>query len=523
MTSELFSQNYILKMERDSYKKIAEESQAQIVHFQSEIEKLKEMYLALKRSQFGSKSEKWQSEEQLKLVFNEAESLVLKDTSTDDSGNENQAEIETEVQGHKRTTNKGGRRPLPEHLQREVIYIELPETELRTSEGEKLKIIGYEVSEKLDYTPSNIKIIEYHRAKYGYDNGDYEKTAEIKTVFPKCMGTESLVAAVIVAKYADGLPLYRQEEIFKREDISLPRCTLARWIIKGAGALVPIFNVLNDRLLAADYVSCDETRFQVLNEKNRKAEDKSWMWVRSTPGEQNKIILFDYDISRSGKVAENLLAGFCGFLQTDGYGGYNKIAQQEGIDHIGCSMHARRYFEKANKMGSKSGRTLAEKGLVFFKTLYEIEDEIRDKTYDERFAVRLEKSKPLWEEMKILVDQEISKVPQDSLLGKALTYFANQYEQLIGYLKNGKIEIDSGYVERAIRKFAIGRNNWLFADSESGAESSALLYSIIITMKVNQVNPFKILKFIFEKLPSSSSIEDYENLADYIMGIKTLN
>lgn len=519
MTSKLFSEKYILKLERDSYKKIAEESKAQIAHYQSEIEKLKEMYLVLKRSQYGSKSEKWQSEEQLKFVINEAENLISKAPSVE--GDENHAEEETEVKSHKRKTN-GARKPLPEHLEREVVYVELPKEELTTAEGEELKIIGYEVSEKLDYTPSKLKVIEYHRAQYGYDSGDYAKTVEVKTVFPKCMATEGLVAAVIIAKFADGLPLYRQEEIFKREDVTLPRCTLARWVIKGAESLILIYNVLNDRLLAADYVSCDETRFQVLNEKNRKAEDKSWMWIRSTPADQHKIILFNYDISRSGKAAESLLEGFQGFLQTDGYGGYDKVGSQEGIEQIGCSMHARRYFEKANKMGAKSGRTLAERGLIFFKTLYEIEDEIRDRTYAERFAIRLEKSKPLWEQMKVLIDQEISKVPQESLLGKALTYFTNQYDLLIGYMKDGKLEIDSGYVERAIRKFAIGRNNWLFADSEAGAESSALLYSVIITMKVNQVNPFKTLKFIFEKLPHCNSIEDYENLADYIIGVKTL-
>lgn len=196
--------------------------------------------------------------------------------------------------------------------------MELPESEQKDEQGNVLKIIGYEKTEKLDYDPAKLQVIEYHRAKYGYDSGDYVKIAPLKTIFPKAIATEGLVAEIIVNKYADGLPLYRQEEIFKRLDIDLSRTTLARWVIQGAEKLQPIWNVLEGRLLSKDYVSIDETRFQVLKEDGRQAEQQSWMWVRSTPSGKNKIILFDYDPSRSGEVAKRLLEEFRGYLQCDG-------------------------------------------------------------------------------------------------------------------------------------------------------------------------------------------------------------
>ena len=179
---------------------------------------------------------------------------------------------------------------------------------------------------------------------------------------------------------------------------------------------------------------------------------------------------------------------------------------------------------KAFTIGSKSGKALAEQGLAFYQKLYGIEDEIREKDPDERKKVRAEKAKLIWDEFKNFVDKNKVKIPEESKLGKAFTYFSNGYLHLTKYLEDGRLEIDSGFVERAIRKFAIGRNNWMFADTEAGANSSALLYSLIVTMKVNQVNPYKALKYILEELAqldeTSSAdqiLEKYESLADIII------
>jgi len=488
---------------------------------------IKEKYAEVVREVYGTKSEKYKHLEQLGIVFNEVELESLNEDSTEEDGPNTVGKEIIDVKGH--TKKRGHRKPLPADLPREIIKVELPEVEQKDEQGNILKIIGYEKSEKLDYEPAKLKVIEYHRAKYGYATGDYVKTAPLKALLPKTMATEGLLSSIIVSKYADGLPLYRQEEIFSRFDIDIPRSTQARWVIQAATKLIPIYNVLNERLLLSDYVSCDETRFQVLKEKDRKAEQQSWMWVRSTPSGQNKIILFDYDPSRAGSVAEKLFLDFKGYLQCDQYGGYNQLEENEFIIRVGCSMHARRYFEKAFTIGSKSGKVLAEQALEFYQKLFSIEEEIREKEPCERKKTREEKSKPIWDEFKEFVDKNKSKIPEESKLGKAFTYFSNGYLHLTKYLEDGRLEIDSGFVERAIRKFTIGRNNWMFADTEAGANSSALLYSLIVTMKVNQVNPYKALKYVLEELAqldettsADQLLEKYESLADIILAIKPI-
>ncbi len=516
---ELLNTNQLLNLKLQSYVHKSENLESQNIYLKSEMEKLTELYLELKRERFGKKSEKWESKEQAVMIFNEAEIYALKpDPLEDDEPTGKQADIK--VKAH--TKKRGHRKPLPLSLPRDIIKIELPANEQFAKDGTPLKIIGYEVTEKLDYEPSKMRVLEYHRAKYGVDSGDYEKTAELKSVLPKAMATEGLLSAIITSKFADGLPLYRQEEIFYRADVELSRTTMARWVIKGSQALQPILNILSDRLLARDYVSCDETRFQVLKEKDRDASDKSWMWVRSTPSGRNKIVIFDYDPSRSGKVAEGLFLDYKGYLQVDGYAGYNKLEDNMKIIRIGCGMHARRYFEKALTIGSKAGRGLAEVGLKYFKDLFDLEEEIRELSFDERFEMRNEKAKPIWDSFKIWVETNKNKIPSESKLGKAFHYFSSEYEYLIGYLKDGRLEMDSGFVERAIRKFAIGRNNWMFADTEAGAEASALLYSLVITMKINDVNPYKALKYVLEKIPYATTIEDLEELADVIIAAKPL-
>lgn len=514
---ELQSEIELLKLQVEEQRKVIEEKENYSKHLQGELERLNEIYLELKRSQYGTKSERWQSNEQLVMILNEAEVESSKAQIEDDSTETNIDDKETEVKGH--TRKRGGRKPLPKNLPREIVRVEVPIEEQFAEDGTPLKIIGYEVSEKLDYEPSKMKVIEIHRAKYGVDSGDYVKTAQYETILPKTMATEGLLAAIIVSKYADGTPLYRQEEIFKRADVNLSRTTTARWIIQVAEKLQPVWNVLSDRLLESFYVSCDETRFQVLKEKNRNPDKKSWMWVRSTPGDKNKIVLFDYDSSRASSVAEKLFAGYQGYVQVDGYSGYNSLEKTDGIIRVGCSMHARRYFESAFKIGSKSGRGLSEIALKYYQDLYDIEDECREKPPDERKQVRLSRAKPILDELKSWVDKNKPKVPPESKLGKAYTYFTNEYENLIRYLEDGRLEMDSGFVERAIRKFAIGRNNWLFADTEAGAHSSALLYSLIISMKINNVNPYKAMKYILTKLAVAKTIEDYEHLADVIIAV----
>lgn len=483
-----------------------------IENYKKENSWLHEQLATLKRAKFGRKSERWEAEEQ--QVFNEIELESKKPDPTFENEVE-EATVEIEVSAH--TKKRGHRKPLPVGLPREIEKIELPVEEQVSADGATLKVIGWEISEKLKYEPSKMSVIEYHRAKYGVDSGDYEKTAPPKSsIIPKGIATPELLSAIIVSKYCDGLPLYRLEDIFTRSGVDLSRGTMARWMVKVAEALMPIRNVLSDRLLSSFYVACDETHVQVLKENGRKADDKSWMMVRSTPYGEKKVILFDYKSSRSGSVMLDLFLDYKGTLQCDGLNSYN-ILEKNNIVRIGCGMHARRRFEQAAIDGAKSGKSLGEKGLLLFKRLYALEEEMKEKPPDERERIRTEVALPIWKELKSWCDENQQKVPKKSKIGQAFHYLINEYEYLIGYLKDGRLNIDNGFTERAIRKFAIGRNNWMFSDTVDGANASSLLYSLIVTAKVNGVDPYKAMVKICTEIPHAKTIDDYERIADLIL------
>jgi len=525
-TAELFTENAMLKNEVESLKTLISRQGEREVRYESEISWLTESLLKSRRDRFGPKKERWESEEQGVLHFNEAEAVaaILDPDANHDAEVDNEIEQGLEgrepditVQAFKRT--RGKRRPLPAHLPREIIRVELPENERFTEDGRPLKIIGKMVSEKFFFEPAQMKVIEYHRFRYGVEAGDPVKTAPpVPSIIPKGIVTPSLLSDIVTKKYADGLPLYRQEEIWKRHDIDLSRSSMGRWIVQAAEACIPVWNVLEEWLIQDPYVSCDETHTQVLKEDGRAPETKSWMWVRATPSREKPIVLFDYDPHRSGAVAQRLFTGYKGFFQADGYGAYNQLEKQDGVIRIGCSMHARRGFSDANK-GAKEGRGLAARALKYYQRLYDIEDKAKKQnlTWIERKQLRDQEAIPIWDEMKVWAEKNRREVPKKSLIGKAFGYFIEQYDLLRGYLQDGRLEIDNGYAERVIRKFAIGRNNWMFSDTPGGAHASALFYSLVITAKINGVNPYEALRQIFEKIPTARCLEDYEALANLLL------
>lgn len=521
MTIEnLFSENQNLRIEVESLKAKNIQAEEKMKAYESEKERLEEILLQMKRMVFGSKKERFETEEQI-LLFNEVEVESKKPEEPTEPVTDESVTSVTQTASSTAATpakKRGHRKALPEYLRREIQVIELPVEERVSEDGLPLIAIGKECSEKLIYTPSELKVLEIHRIKYGVSSGDYEKTAPAEpAIIPQGIVTPSLLAAIVVKKYADGLPLYRQEEIFERMDCPISRTNMARWVIQAAKACLPLFNVLSDRLGECSYVSCDETRVQVLKEKGRKAESKSWMWVMCTPGEEKKIVLFNYDPSRSGAVVERLFENYKGTLQVDGFQSYNVLKEENGVHRIGCNMHGRRYFEEAFSFGAKTGKTLSETALKFYQDLYEIEEKCRALSPDERKAVRDKEAVPIWTAFNAWAEKYKDTVPESSKIGKAFQYFQNQNKELMGYLKDGRFEMDNGFAERAIRKFAIGRNNWMFSDTEDGAEASALFYSLIVTAKVNGVNPQKMLETIFTEIPKATTLEDIERLVDLIV------
>ena len=231
------------------------------------------------------------------------------------------------------------------------------------------------------------------------------------------------------------------------------------------------------------------------------------------------MVLYEYDASRSAEVPKRLLAGFEGFLQTDGYEGYGAIGQEPGITHVGCWAHARRKFDealKAQKSSSKKKRSLKEskalQGLAFIQKLYKIERQIREKPPDEIHRIRQQRSRPVMERLRSWLTDAIPRVPPQSLTGKALAYLDGQWPKLIRVLEDGRLPIDTNRVENAIRPFVVGRKNWLFADTVRGAQASANLYSLIETAKVSGLEPFAYLRYVFAELPAATTLDDVEVL-----------
>lgn len=523
LPSEMEASNTLLTNEQDKDLRIAslelllKREQDKSKHFEQEISWLHEQLRALKRAKFGKKSEAWESQEQ--LTFNEAENEAKK-AKDDDTQAEAEVDVkavvESQVAAHKRKPG-GHRKPLPSDLPREIVKVELPPEELVNETGEPLKVIGWMVSEKLKYEPAKMSVIEYHRAKYGVDTGDYVKSAPpVPSVIPKGIATPELLSAIITAKYADGLPLYRIEDIFTRLGIDLGRGTMGRWMVQVAEALMPILNVLSDRLFASYAIAADETSMQVLKEEGRKPETKSWMIVRMNPVEEKKVVLFDYSISRSGATMKDLFADYQGRLLCDGLQSYSPL-ESENLIRFGCNMHSRRRFEQAANEGAKAGKTIASRVMDLYKKIYDHEEELENSPPEEKAQARQDHQKPLFEEIRAIVKDNRPKVPDKSKIGEAFKYFENEYDYLTRYLADPLIGPDNGMVERTIRKFAIGRNNWLFADTPAGADASALLYSLVITAKVNGVNPYTAMVKILTEIPKATSIEDFERLAEVIL------
>lgn len=507
--AEIFSENESLQNENASLRALLEQKTSLCAYYEEDIARLTSNLAKLQRQQFGVKSERWESEEQV-LLFNEVEESAAAPATPHD----------TAVEVKPFTRKRGKRKPLSKDLPREVVVLDILEAEKIADDGTTLMCIGREVSEKLVFEPAKTKVIETHRLKYAHrdwEEAGVKIAALPASIIPKSIVTPSLLAQIVTAKYADALPLYRQEQIFNRLDIELPRSTMARWVVQAAKVCQPLWNVLEEKLLCSSYVSCDETPVQVLKEKDRRAQSKSWMWVRTTPSAPQKIILFDYDPHRSAEVAKKLWADYEGYFQCDGYQAYNGVERENTkLTRLGCAMHARRKFFDAQDAASK-GKALANEGLLFFQKLYAIEDEAKPLTWDERFALRGERAAPLWEEIKLWATTQTLKVPPKSKVGQAFAYLLSEYQRLTAYLAHGMLEIDNGFAERAIKYFAIGRKNWLFADSEHGAHASSLFYSFVVTARTNGVNPYDALNKIFDEIPRASSIEDYERIAQYLL------
>jgi len=496
-----------LKQQISGLEQALSERDAHIAHL---LEQLK----LSKHKQFAASSEKLDSP-QISL-FDEAEVFADDTVDTVLAEAEESVEESVDVPAH---TRKKKRVSLPKTLPRVDVIHDLPESEkFCAHDGSALKLIGEDVSEQLSYIPATLEVLRHRRLKYACPCCDLHIATAKKPPQPieKSFATPSLLAHIILSKYADALPLYRQATMFKRLGVELDVTTLANWMIRCSELMQPLINLLYERVREHDCLHLDETVVQVLHETGRRPEQESRMWVMATPTVSAQgIVLFHYSETRSAYVIGELLGDSSATIMTDGYGGYDcaakeKINGQSRI-HLGCWAHARRYFIDAQKVQPKGKQGKADQALSLIQKLYRIEAETQGDPAL-RFGRRSRESKAILDQLRQWLDKTLENPIKQSQLGKALTYLHNQWPKLIRYIENGDWPIDNNRAENAIRPFVVGRKNWLFSTSPKGAKASANLYSLIETAKACGLEPGIYLKEILTQLPKAKTLQDIEAL-----------
>ena len=467
---------------------------------------LEELLRHKKIQQFAASSEKQPNQI---LLFDEAELEIEID--------ELREELPEDVEeaDAPRRSRKRRQRGFSDTLLRERIELTLSDEE----KAGATKTFFTKVKEELEYIPAQLKVLEYWQEKAVFEqDGEERIVAAARPAHPlgKCIATPSLLACLITSKYADGLPLYRQEQMFQRLGHEVSRTSMAHWIIRLNDVFQPLINLMRETQNGSDYLQADETRIQVLKEDGKSVHSDKWMWVTrgGPPGQPS--VLFEYDPSRGGKVPVRLLDDFQGILQADGYSGYGQVCAANKLTRIGCWDHARRKFVEASRAapakGKKGQPSKADVALSHIRKLYAIEKAARDLSDEERYQLRQEKSLPLLNTFKAWLEKNAAKVMKGLLTRKAMDYTLNQWDTLVGYCERGDLNISNAGAENAIRPFALGRKAWLFADTSQGAKASATCYSLIETAKANGLEPSAYIHHVLERIAGADTLEKLEAL-----------
>ncbi len=402
-----------------------------------------------------------------------------------------QTETVTYQREKTRKKGKAKRLLLPAHLPRKE---EVIDPEGITPENSSK--IGEKVTEVLEYTPG--KFYVHKTVRPVYKEGDQIKVADLPTqVIPSGNAGASLLAYVLVSKFIDYLPFYRQVQIFKRDGMKIPESTLTGWFRKSCELLEPLYAEMRSRIRDSDYLQADESPLAVLTSQKPGSTHKGYQWVFHLP--KSKIVIFHYHPSRGSSVPKEVLADFKGCLQTDGYVGYKDIAQRKDVVHIACMAHARRKFEAAQD----NDPDRANHALVEFQKLYAIEQHGKEHQLvpDQIKALRQQDAKPILDELKRWMEDQYTQVLPKSAIGKAITYSLKLWPQLTAYTRNGEWLIDNNAVENKIRPLALGRKNYLFAGSHQAAQQAAMMYSFFGTCRLNDVEPLEWLTHTLRKIP----------------------
>jgi transposase len=418
------------------------------------------------------------------------------------------AEVEVKevaVKEHKRVEVKKkpkahpGRHPLPANLRREEIILEPSE------DVSGCVCIGEEVTEVLEVTPSEFYVKRYIRPKYARKCEEGVAIAQLPNrVINKGIAGSSVLAMLIINKFVDHLPIHRQIAIFKRIGVELNYNTVLEWGNESLNVLLPLYERLKKKLLESGYIRADETGMKVLDKEKKGRSHQGYLWAyRSSP---DNLIVFEYQPGRGKAGPAEMLKTFIGYLQTDGYGGYEQFKGSRNITVIHCMAHMRRYFMEA----LENDKARAEFALTLIQKLYAIERKIKDYTIEERLRVRQKESIPILNDIKLWMIEEYKQVTPKSAIGKALQYALKRWDELCLYTTNGLLEIDNNPVENAIRPVALGRKNYLFAGSHESAQRIAMIYSLLGTCKANGVDPLHWLTHVLNELPNRTvnNLED---------------
>ena len=464
-----------------------------------------------KRKLFGSSSEQLNQMvmDKFSYLFNEAEAW-------DADSVEPAKKAEKKKPRKRRSGNIDD--VIPEGTPVEIVEHPLPENERVCSVcGSELVQIGVEIHRSLQMKPAEFWVREDHYPTYACKHCE-EETGEANvtptpmepTVIPGSFASPSAIAHLAVQKYVMYSPLYRLEQEFERQGLKLSRQTMSNWLLKATEDwLQPIYVVLHQQLCKEKVLHGDETTLQVLHEKGKSATSKFYMWLYRTSGNaETPIVLYDYQPNRKAENAEKFLEGFSGWLHADGYQGYHRL--RSNIRVVGCWAHARRKFDEALTAVPKEQQPASKpaEALCYFAKLFQMEQDFAALTAEERFAKRLEQEKPVLEALLAWANRLKPQTAPKSALGKALHYLLEQWPYLVRYLEDGRLEISNNRAERSIKPFVMGRKNFLFCNTPGGAQSSAVLYSLIETAKETGLAPYRYLLWVLERAPELAQTAD---------------
>jgi transposase len=465
--------------------------QAEIDRLNKLVEKLKFELLHFRRALFGRSSERYVKEDpdQLALDFQGIETLPEEESLP------KQEDVQTityERKKQKQDAQKPVRQPLPEHLERREEIIE-PDPIPQGS-----KCMGEEVTEILEYTPGTFYVRRIVRRKYALPAQEGIIIADLPSLpLPKSNAGASLLAHLLVSKYMDHLPFYRQIEIFKRGDIHLAASTINGWFSSAVDLLQMLYEELRQQVLASHYIQIDETSIPVVDKDKPGATKKGYHWIVRSP--QEKMLFFHYDQgSRSQRVAIDILRNFKGAVQSDGYGAYNIYENKQDVLLLGCWAHARRKFEQA----LQNDPARAAYALEQIQQLYLIEREAENSnlTPEHTSEMRKQKAYPILKSFEKWLDKTSTEVLPKSQMGHAIAYTYNIYPRLVRYVIDGRYKIDNNGAENGIRPLALGRKNYLFCGNHEAARHTAIIYSLLGTCKLNNVNPTEWLTDVFNQI-----------------------